>query len=432
VLVGNGHRFQYGPILGNQICRSGVDNTVKLAVAVTIVAIGCVSCTGQTEHASSVGRLGRSTSLTSTPTPTPTSPRSPVAPMPGADCVNAHVVQDPAPFVAMQVVGTSVWAVGGAGVWSSPDRGQHWYQRRVGGDLDAVDFVNGSHGWVVGGRQILATTDGGATWMSLPEPHCQPLRSVHFVSAADGFAAAGRPGNRGGYASDVLLETTDGGRSWQAQTGAPLGVETECFQDASTGWVGTAHGIYSTDDGGRSWLRIVRQPAGSRAAHPYVDLQCAGSGVTWALVDGLGAGMSQSPHIGWRLTTTRGTPLFGEQFFPHPGFHVKAQSAGSYPGPFSAISPTQAAYVDYCPACGAGTAPWLVAGARGGKLARKGLVRGLSDPFAGSFASQSAGCVSGLYRQLRHNRIGPNVARIVCTYDGGEHWLVTWERPAPT
>jgi hypothetical protein len=87
----------------------------------------------------------------------------------------------------------------------------------------------------------------------------------------------------------------------------------------------------------------------------------------------------------------------------------------------SAISAGTAAFIDYCPACGNGTAPWLVAAAVRGRLSRKGNVAGISQPFAASFLSPSTGWVVGALRT------GSVVTfRIVRTDDGGQTWQVQY------
>lgn len=326
------------------------------------------------------------------------------------------------PFGAMQAVGHTVWAVGTGGIWASPDDGRHWAQRYAeASDFHDVDFVDGGHGWAVGSRQVLATTDAGLTWTPLSEPHCAWIRTVHFVTPTHGYAVS---------VEGSLLQSADGGDSWRPLA-APPGTQSVCFQDGAIGWIGTAHHIFASTDGGASWTRIVRYPGGWRHARATVELQCAGGGVAWALAVGMGAASSQSPHLGWRLTTTGGSPLFAEQYFPHPQVHVRASSPGSYPGPFSAISPVAAAFVDNCPACGLGASPWLIAHNPSRGLERRGRVADLTLAVAGAFVSPTTGCVTGQLNTWSHGHIGAMLARIVCTYDAGAHWAITWERQLP-
>lgn len=277
-----------------------------------------------------------------------------------------------------------------------------------------LDFVDAQHGWAVGGTHLLRTTDAGRHWRALPDSSCHPVESVHFVSSSAGFGIR-----------DGLVRSTDGGLSWQPMR-APARVQSECFQDRSTGWVGTAHGIYATTDAGHSWAPVVARPAGRSQLSPTVDVQCGGHGVAWALVTGLGAAASQSGHIGWRVTLTGGRPLFAEQFIPHPAVRVHAESPGSYPGPFSPLGATEAAYVDWCPACGMGKSPWLVATDDGQRLDRRGYVQGLSQPRAASFASDQVGCVTGWYNKFRSGAPMLQSTRIECTTDGGLHWQLEW------
>jgi hypothetical protein len=155
-----------------------------------------------------------------------------------------------------------------------------------------------------------------------------------------------------------------------------------------------------------------------------ISVQCSGNGAAWALTAGPGGASSQSPHIGYRLTEARAVPLFAEQYFPHPGVKVNAQSAGSYAGPFSAL-PDGAAFFDWCPSCGVGAAPWLIADRASGTLERKGDVSSLTTVTAASFRSTTEGCVAGERALWQARR---SVLRIVCTSDGGRRWVTRYER----
>ncbi|MEN3158566.1 YCF48-related protein [Alkalimonas sp. NCh-2] len=104
-------------------------------------------------------------------------------------------------------------AVGERGhiLWS--EDGVHWQQADVPvrANLNAVTFVDASHGWAVGhDASILHTQDGGASWQLqqfLPELD-KPLLDVVFESREHGIAV-------GAYG--LMYRTRDGGTSWEAE-----------------------------------------------------------------------------------------------------------------------------------------------------------------------------------------------------------------------
>ena len=145
----------------------------------------------------------------------------------------------------------------------------------------AVAFSNDRHGFLVGSnRLILETDDGGASWeertLELPAEENFRLISVDF-SGDEGWIA-GQPG--------LMLHSTDGGASW-----------TRLFLDTKLPgepYLITALGpkkaelatnvgaIYRTSDGGASWQALVSDAAGA-----VRDLRRAPDG-RYVSVSGLG------------------------------------------------------------------------------------------------------------------------------------------------
>lgn len=324
------------------------------------------------------------------------------------------------------------WAVGQDEILATADGGQRWNVQDHGKlNLTSVDFISTQVGWAAGTGSLLTTTDGGAHWTPLPDP-C--VRSVHFVSASVGYAIAGGANpSQVGLAAPVtggtVLMTTDGGRSWRPVP-APKDPQTVCFNTSSQGWLGAAGRLYRTNDGGSRWTEATAGPGGFSAGYlPTMVVQCAGQGSAWALDIGPGAASSQEPHIGYRAGPDGVVPLFAEQYFPHPGVTVGTSSPGSYAGPVSAISPSAAAFVDWCPACGQqgqGTVPWdLVTGSR---AVAKGAVGHLNEPEAASFLSTTVGWVVGVVMRP----VGSSSRQyqtIVTTHDGGRSWHIQYTGP---
>jgi hypothetical protein len=324
------------------------------------------------------------------------------------------------------------WVVGLGEIIATTDGGRHW-NTQLKGDLGlaSVDFVDGSHGWAVGSRHLLVTTDGGSHWAALPEP-CPEIRQVHFVSPQVGFAIAGgidlfgtasplAPLRRG-----VLLTTSDGGRTWHRAT-APADAQSVCFGSPKKGWLGADGGLFRTADGGRTWQPTSARVRSRNLNYPaLMTVQCAGADSAWAQAIGPGGEMSQEPHVGFHAGPRGTAAIFAEQYFQNPGSAPHANSSGSYAGPFSAISPAVAAFIDWCVACGAGTAPWELAVRGGATLRREGNVKGLNIATGASFVSQRQGWILGA--QIRYGPSGASrmTWRVVSTSDGGRSWRVVY------
>lgn len=328
------------------------------------------------------------------------------------------------------------WAVGQHTILATSDGGAHWTAQLSGNlNLTSVDFINGRDGWAVGTTSLLATTDGGAHWTPLPEP-CQTIRSVHFISPATGFAVAG---GRGTSSLDpavpalggVVLSTVDGGRTWHAMT-APGNAQTVCFNDGRHGWLGASGLLYRTSDGGRNWTVLTSEAARAGSGQQAdMSVECADGGSVWALRVGPGAAMSQDPHVAYHADQAGAAPVFAEQYFQTPGTAPATQSPGSYAGPFSAIDSAAAVFVDWCPACGLGTAPWDLASNSGTAVSKMGNVGSITEPQAASFRSPLIGWVAGRDTVLpaAGNAAPRSQERIVATADGGRTWHVEWSGP---
>lgn len=87
-------------------------------------------------------------------------------------------------------------------------------------------------------------------------------------------------------------------------------------------------------------------------------------------------------------------------------------------------------FIDYCPACGFGTAPWDVATGSGATLTVKGNIGKITNPQATSFLSTQAGWVAGTAREFSSSGgKSRSQQRIVATTDGGRTWQVRYATP---
>ncbi len=323
------------------------------------------------------------------------------------------------------------WVVGAQQILATTNGGRTWTAQYSGKlNLLAVDFIGNEVGWAVGADTLLATSDGGQRWTALPEP-CPVIRSVHFVSASTGFAIAGGAdvlahGSLAPAAGGRLLRSTDGGRIWQ-QLSAPANPQSVCFTNSRDGWLGADGALYRSTDGGRTWKLTTTAPGRSDAGYPFTMIvQCAGASSAWALDAGSGAAMSQEPHIGYHAGPDGTVPIFAEQYFPHPGVTVTASSPGSYTGTLSAISASTAVFIDFCPACGYGSAPWDLITGSGSVLKPEGHAGGITQAYGASFLTPSTGWVVGVLTDYSNPNQPRSYPRIMYTDNGGQTWQVQY------
>jgi photosystem II stability/assembly factor-like uncharacterized protein len=156
------------------------------------------------------------------------------------------------------------WVGGDAGlILRTEDGGRTWEQQQVGAREGVSDlyFRDKTDGYLLAGNQILVTEDGGASWRMaarfLPSTFAgaEPdLYSVRFTSKRRGWVVGSL--SRGDNVVDSLvLQTTDGGASWNRQR-VPVTDELIHldFDGDKRGWIVGASGrILHTRDGGESW-----------------------------------------------------------------------------------------------------------------------------------------------------------------------------------
>ncbi|HST52904.1 MAG TPA: YCF48-related protein [Pyrinomonadaceae bacterium] len=161
------------------------------------------------------------------------------------------------------------WTFGESGaLFATTDGGESWTRQRVPTRhlLLGATFLDAQTGWVVGaGATALSTTDGGATWRAgvVSAETSQPATNETATRAAQGESslrinAVSFADARRGWAAcagGVVLSTTDGGRTWRAQSS---GTESDLFDvkffDAREGWAVGADGTaIHTADGGATW-----------------------------------------------------------------------------------------------------------------------------------------------------------------------------------
>lgn len=128
-----------------------------------------------------------------------------------------------------------------------------------------VQFVNRHVGWIVGPR-LLQTTDGGRTWNQIRSDGYGTFTSesigfghrvIQFITPASGVQLD----------LNSIVKTADGGRTWGNQSSLPERNKPEIpsgslfFLTPDVGWV-VNEMVHRTTDGGRNWTRLSATPPG--------------------------------------------------------------------------------------------------------------------------------------------------------------------------
>lgn len=328
------------------------------------------------------------------------------------------------------VSATQGWAAGKGAILVTSDGGQHW-GRQYGGtaNLLAIDFVDGRHGWALGSDPtpaLLGTSDGGQHWRALAEPPGGALVKVHFHTALQGFGVAAKHS-----APQVtrLVMTGDGGATWRwlpDPPGAGPGsvVSDVCFSHAGDGWLvtsspgGTGGTVWRSVGGAGQAVAWNRSRPLDTGGDPVtgVQLQCAGTGAAWVELAGGGA----AGHLAYVLLNTRDggvtwKAVLVNRFTWGLLFPGVPDGPGSFPGPFSAVSPTTAFVLGSTPPAGDLLSGMLVIPGTTPRPARTvPALSAMRTPQGVSFVSATVGWVAGVD--------GKGRGVILATTDGGRTW----------
>jgi len=144
------------------------------------------------------------------------------------------------------------------------DTGWCWLQpQQVPREWQDFYFVDSEHGWAAGeSGALIASVDGGLSWNWQLTPLKEELSLVRFADATRGWAFARGTRN--------VVETRDGGRTWEAVGEIPLGQPLRFFERAvQSFWVASSgtlvassdiRGSAVSEDGGRTWRVLSMRP----------------------------------------------------------------------------------------------------------------------------------------------------------------------------
>jgi photosystem II stability/assembly factor-like uncharacterized protein len=232
-------------------------------------------------------------------------------------------------------VNTSVgWVSAGGAVFGTTSGGRSWERQLAPSGVRALDAVDARHAWALTPSSLLATQDGGRSWTRHQSPVA--LTAIDFVDANTGWAV----GRRGS-----LFATDDGGASWRGVQ-SPASIDAICLAGPTRAFAARRGTLFSTTDGGGTWRRVLRAPSAGQLWWPA--LECNGGGA-WALFRGGVAAGSQG-YAAYAAPDGAHWRLVLGQFVSG-----RVPILAPYPGPFSAVSPSRAFFVGFCPACDRGT-----------------------------------------------------------------------------
>ena len=150
-----------------------------------------------------------------------------------------------------------------------------------------VFFVDDMRGWIVGSNSaILNTTDGGKTWQPQPNrplPFKVEFNKIHFINPKIGWIV----GENG-----TVLKSTDGGNSWsKLVTETRVALSGVSFVDEKNGWAcGDGGFVMHTNNGGISWeqqaIETNNQVESVHFVNPKVGWAAGGGGTILHTTDG--------------------------------------------------------------------------------------------------------------------------------------------------
>jgi len=303
------------------------------------------------------------------------------------------------------------WAAGKGAIIATADGGTTWTEQyRGAADIRALDFVDDRDGWAVAANTLLRTTDGGTTWSPAGEPRGRVLSAVDFVSPRHGYGVALRSG-AGSLLGD-LVSTADGGTTWSV---VERYAANSICASGQTLVAGAGSRVLRSTDGGATWTPLFDA---SNANNTWMGttVQCSGASI-WALFQGGGAAgslgyaayRSADASATWRPVVV--APIVAGS---DPAF-LQVARLDAYPGPFAAVTPSDAVFLGQCPACD----PQHITVLRtedGGADWQRHVINGFV-PTGLAFADASHGWMTtqlGGYPN-RH-------AAILATTDGGRSW----------
>jgi photosystem II stability/assembly factor-like uncharacterized protein len=136
------------------------------------------------------------------------------------------------------------------------DGGAHWEQVAVpgAGRIQGLVAFDENRCVVADGNDFWRTTNGGLAWDHAHSLSGTSINGIYFFDDQNGWAIADPVS---GDLHFVILETTDGGITWNSSPGAPSGSPGMRGFWRSFDWIGSETGVFGTTGGSSGGLRTV-------------------------------------------------------------------------------------------------------------------------------------------------------------------------------
>jgi len=172
--------------------------------------------------------------------------------------------------------------------------------------LPRFQFVDAKKGWLLAADgRIYLTDDGGLSWLTPLQSSGRSITAFHFIDAANGFALASE--YQQSQPRQLLLATTDGGKSWTQQATLDGRYNDLKFSNPLKGTlVGNGGAVVVTTDGGKTFTGRF---SGTSAA--INQLAFSDADTLWAVGD---AGLLMSSKDGgasWTIQASVSLPMTG-------------------------------------------------------------------------------------------------------------------------
>lgn len=156
-------------------------------------------------------------------------------------------------------------------------------------DLNAMAVVTPDRICTVGNcGVVLLSENGGRTWAEIPTPTVANLYAVEFMDSEHGIVAGGLIGGYSQTSRGVILQTSDGGHSWQLQsTNLPRITTLRLVDDRliACGDFCTARqtGVFESGDRGATWRSAAGHISHAAAVAASTSTNSVGPGPTMAI-----------------------------------------------------------------------------------------------------------------------------------------------------
>lgn len=161
--------------------------------------------------------------------------------------------------------GNNVWAAGN-GVWKGASNGTSWsrFPLLASAPVKDIRFWDANRGLALAGDKVYLTEDSGATWRLSYDMGINRGIKLTTASTDSAWLAVSVPDSHGGYLYDAVVQSRDGGASWQwvLNTGDAM-LEDIAAYGADLAWV--LEGIElpacktmlrRSMDAGRNWASV--------------------------------------------------------------------------------------------------------------------------------------------------------------------------------